>query len=45
MRRAVLIAAEAGHAPADGDLEAALDEMLSQRESITRSLLGGYPAG
>ncbi len=40
VRRAVLIAAEAGHPPADGDLDAALDEMLSQRESITRSLLG-----
>jgi ATP-dependent 26S proteasome regulatory subunit len=40
VRRAVLIAAEAGHTPADADLDAALDEMLSQRESITRSLLG-----
>ncbi|MEV6930761.1 AAA family ATPase [Dactylosporangium sp. NPDC051485] len=40
MRRAVLIAADAGRAPADDDLDQALDEMLSQAESITRSLLG-----
>ncbi|GAA3232991.1 AAA family ATPase [Dactylosporangium siamense] len=40
LRRSVLIAAEAGHDPDDGDLAAALDEMLSQAESITRSLLG-----
>jgi ATP-dependent 26S proteasome regulatory subunit len=40
LRRSVLIAAEAGHDPADDDLTAALDEMLSQAESITRSLLG-----
>lgn len=30
----------AGHEPGDDDLTAALDEMLSQAESITRSLLG-----
>jgi ATP-dependent 26S proteasome regulatory subunit len=41
LRRAVLIAAEAGRAPSDDDLAAALDEMLSQAESITRALLGG----
>jgi ATP-dependent 26S proteasome regulatory subunit len=40
LRRAVLIAAYAGHAPTDNDLDQALDEMLSQAESITRSLLG-----
>ena len=40
LRRAVLIAADAGHVPADDDLAQALDEMLSQTESITRSLLG-----
>jgi ATP-dependent 26S proteasome regulatory subunit len=41
LRRSVLIAAEAGHDPSDADLGTALDEMLSQAESITRSLLGG----
>ncbi|MEV8516805.1 ATP-binding protein [Dactylosporangium sp. NPDC051484] len=40
LRRAVLIAADAGHAPADADLDQALDEMLSQAEAVTRSLLG-----
>ena len=40
VRRAVLIAAEAGHETGDADLEAALDEMLADTESITRSLLG-----
>jgi hypothetical protein len=41
VRRAVLIAAEAGHDPADGDFEQALEEMLAQAEATTRSLLGG----
>ncbi|MFC7529993.1 AAA family ATPase [Actinoplanes sp. GCM10030250] len=65
VRRAVLIAAEAGHEAGDGeagreagaaeagreagdaDLASALDEMLADSESITRSLLGaaGSPAG
>ena len=40
IRRAVLIAAEAGHDPSDSDLEQALDEMLAQAEATTRSLLG-----
>jgi hypothetical protein len=40
LRRAVLIAADAGHTPTDNDLDQALDEMLSQAESITRALLG-----
>ncbi|WP_328469173.1 ATP-binding protein [Actinoplanes sp. NBC_00393] len=43
VRRAVLMAAEAGHEPGDTDLEAALDEMLAESESITRSLLGAQP--
>lgn len=43
LRRAVLIAAEAGTTPADAHLTAALDEMLSQSEAITRSLLGTTP--
>ena len=45
VRRAVLIAADAGHAPADAHLDEALDEMLSQAESMTRALLGGGPDG
>jgi hypothetical protein len=40
LRRAVLIAADAGHTATDRDLDQALDEMLSQTESITRALLG-----
>jgi hypothetical protein len=40
LRRAVLISADAGHSPTDNDLDRALDEMLSQTESITRALLG-----
>ncbi|WP_432826596.1 AAA family ATPase [Dactylosporangium sp. CA-092794] len=43
LRRAVLIAADAGHTPTDADLDQALDEMLSQAESVTRSLLGTAP--
>jgi ATP-dependent 26S proteasome regulatory subunit len=43
VRRAVLIAADAGHPPADADLTEALDELLTQAEQITRSLLGSLP--
>ncbi|MBG0567319.1 AAA family ATPase [Actinoplanes aureus] len=42
VRRAVLVAAESGHQPGDADLERALDEMLAEGESITRSLLGSH---
>ncbi len=41
VRRTVLVAAQAGRAPADADLHQALDEMLSDAEALTRSLLGG----
>jgi hypothetical protein len=40
LRRAVLIAAASDTVPTDDHLTAALDELLSQAESITRSLLG-----
>ena len=40
VRRSVLIAAEAGRDAADDDLAQALQEMLSEAHSITRSLLG-----
>lgn len=40
MRRVVLAAAEDGRTPGDGDLEQALDDLLSDRERLTRSLLG-----
>jgi len=40
VRRAVLIAADAGRDTADADLDQALDEMLSEAQAITRSLLG-----
>jgi ATP-dependent 26S proteasome regulatory subunit len=40
VRRAVLIAAEAGRHTGDADLEHALDELLSEAQAITRSLLG-----
>jgi hypothetical protein len=40
LRRAVLIAVEAGREPTDDDLAAAVDEMLSDAEQVTRSLLG-----
>ncbi|WP_433221237.1 AAA family ATPase [Dactylosporangium sp. CS-047395] len=43
LRRAVLVAAEAGSDPDDTHLVTALDEMLSQAESVTRSLLGTAP--
>ncbi len=41
VRRTVLVAAQDGRAPADSDLNQALDEMLSDAEVLTRSLLGG----
>jgi DNA polymerase III delta prime subunit len=40
VRRAVLIAAEEDRDTTDADLDAALDEMLSEAQAITRSLLG-----
>jgi ATP-dependent 26S proteasome regulatory subunit len=52
VRRAVLIAADAGHDTGDNDLDQALTEMLSEAEALTRSLLGAsdiapssYPDG
>ena len=46
MRRAVLTAAEDGREVADADLATSLDELLSAREELTRSLLGaGGPDG
>jgi predicted AAA+ superfamily ATPase len=41
IRRCVLDAAVAGRAPEDADVSHALDEMLSDAESLTRTLLGG----
>jgi hypothetical protein len=41
IRRAVLLAAEAGHPVTDDDLRAAVAEMTDDAERITRSLLGG----
>ena len=41
MRRAVLTAAEQGREVTDADLAESLDELLSARESLTRSMLGG----
>ncbi|UOE43208.1 AAA family ATPase [Agromyces larvae] len=40
-RRAVLRAAEAGRPVGDADLESALDELLSNREALTKRLLVG----
>jgi hypothetical protein len=40
MRRAVLVAAERGAPATDADLVTATDELLDERESLTRSLLG-----
>ncbi len=40
VRRAVLRAAVAGENPADSHLSSALDDLLSDAESLTRSLLG-----
>ena len=42
VRRAVLIAAEAGHAVGDADLETAITELIDDASGITRSLLGGF---
>ncbi|UPK76643.1 ATP-binding protein [Nocardioidaceae bacterium SCSIO 66511] len=44
IRRAVLTAAIADTAPADTHLAEALDELLSDREALTRSLLASGPA-
>jgi ATP-dependent 26S proteasome regulatory subunit len=41
VRRSVLVAAEADRDPGDADLRQALDEMLSEAQSVTRALLGG----
>jgi ATP-dependent 26S proteasome regulatory subunit len=40
LRRSVLLAAERGDSVADGDLRAALDELLADGEHLTRSMLG-----
>ncbi|WP_432565078.1 AAA family ATPase [Kineococcus sp. SYSU DK003] len=40
LRRAVLVGAEAGHEVTDADVRTALDELLSDAEQLTRSLLG-----
>ncbi len=40
VRRSVLIAADAGRVTTDVDLDQALDEMLSEAQALTRSLLG-----
>jgi ATP-dependent 26S proteasome regulatory subunit len=41
VRRCVLAAAQQDREPRDEDLERALDEMLSDAETFTRTLLGG----
>jgi ATP-dependent 26S proteasome regulatory subunit len=41
IRRCVINAALAGRPPEDADVSDALDEMLSDAESLTRTLLGG----
>ncbi len=41
IRRCVVNAALAGQAPEDADVSHALDEMLSDAEALTRTLLGG----
>lgn len=43
MRRVVLRAVERGTDPDDRDLEAALDQLLSSSEELTRALLGAGP--
>ncbi len=43
VRRSVLIAADAGRDTTDVDLAEALEEMLTEAEAITRSLLGSAP--
>ncbi len=45
MRRVVLVAAEQDRAVTDADLAEQLDRLLSDRESLTRSLLGGAARG
>jgi len=45
VRRTVLIAAEADRDCTDADLEQALEEMLSETQAITRSLLGATEPG
>ncbi|MGI4894853.1 MAG: AAA family ATPase [Janthinobacterium lividum] len=40
LRRAVLLAATHGHEVSDADLDTALEELLSDAETLTRSLLG-----
>ena len=45
VRRAVLAAAVRGEDAADADLSAALDELLSGREALTRRLLGHADTG
>lgn len=45
VRRAVLHAALAGDDPSDASLRSALDELLSDAEVLTRSLLGVSPGG
>ena len=44
VRRAVLIAAEAGEDVGDAHLDAAVTELVDDAARITRSLLGGRPA-
>lgn len=41
MRRSVLRAVAAGRDPVDDDLGSTLDDLLSDRETLTRALLGG----
>ena len=41
IRRCVLNAAQDGRSPRDADVDLALDEMLSDAEALTRTLLGG----
>jgi hypothetical protein len=44
IRRTVINAAQQGRDPSDADLVSALDEMLSDAEALTRTLLGGEGA-
>jgi ATPase family protein associated with various cellular activities (AAA) len=44
IRRTVINAAQEGREPGDADLGLALDEMLSDAEALTRTLLGGEGA-
>jgi hypothetical protein len=44
IRRTVINAAQQGRDPVDADLSDALDEMLSDAEALTRTLLGGEGA-